>query len=185
MPQTCAGCTVTIPTLPATCAITKTLAGINAMGIVSCSNTTIAALPDDITVWQAAVTANEARVVKLLLGEQPDPNDNMKRLTSCFAEEIIGRTNVINIEDYDMSFTAGTPNVYDKWLFYNDVMANASTYNVYWTDCNGRSYYAENVTITVHEVKANNSTELSYFKVKIAYLGIPMAVPFDLNLNAV
>jgi len=155
------------------------------MAFVSCSNTTIAAAPDNITVWQAAVAANEARVVKLLLGENPDPNDNMKRLSSCFAEEIVGRTNMINIEDYDLSFTAGTPNTYDKWIFWNWVMANASSLNVYWTDCNGRSYYAANPTVTVNEVKPNNSTELSYFKVKVAYLGIPMVVPFDLNLNEV
>lgn len=181
MSTTCTGCTITVPALTDSCGRTIEKGGIVAIGIVSCTNTTIYANPSDTPTWQAAVSANQARVIKNVLGELPYPNDVNKRLGSCEPEALTGRVYNLSIMDYDYTKTTG-PLVETKNVFYNTIQQNPSLYNLYYTECQGYTYFVPNFSFMFSSITPDNNTENKNYELKIMFQQIAMPVPFLFNL---
>lgn len=184
MPTTCTGCSVTVPTLAASCGQNKKPGGIPYLAFVACDDATIIADPIDLAVWQAAVTANDARVVKNLLGELPKANASMKRFQSCFPEGLQGKNYTLNVQDYDFQ-ESGSPLVADKENFYNTIQADPTKYNLYYGSCDGRMWLVPNFVLVMDVVVPNNNVESRYMDINIMFQGQTMGTQYIFDLGTV
>lgn len=185
MPLSCSGCSVSVPALSASCGKNKKSGGIPYLAIVACDDATIAATPTDLSVWQAAVTANDARVIKGLLGELVDPNNNAKIIDSCLPETLLGRSWTLNFEDYDFTETGTSPVVFEKEAFYNAIQADPSKYNLYYGSCDGRMWQVPNFTLMMNVVIPNTNTDARYMKITIMFNGQTMGNQYIFDLGTV
>jgi hypothetical protein len=185
MPLSCSGCSVSVPALSASCGKNKKSGGIPYLAIVACDDATIVATPTDLSVWQAAVTANDARVIKGLLGELVDPSDTMKRIGSCDPETLLGRAWTLNFEDYDFTETGTSPVVFEKEAFYNAIQADPSKYNLYFGTCDGRMWQVPNFTLKMNVVIPNTNTDARYMKVQVMFQGLTMGNQYIFDLGTV
>jgi hypothetical protein len=184
MPLACSGCSVTVPALSASCGQNKKPGGIPYLGFVACDDSTILAAPTDLAVWQAAVTANNARVIKGLLGSLPEPSVTEVRMNSCSAEQVTGKTWTLNIMDYDFT-EAGSPLVFEKELFYNTIQANPGLYNLYYGSCDGRIWRVDNFTLVMNPVTPDNNQESKHMAVTIKFTGLTQGTQFIFDLGTV
>jgi hypothetical protein len=185
MPLSCSGCTVAVPALSASCGINKKPGGIPYLAFVACDDTTILATPTDLSVWQAAVTANNARVIKGLLGSLPEPSINEVRMQSCNAEQLTGKTWTLNIMDYDFLETGTSPVVFEKEAFYNSIQNNPNVYNLYYGSCDGRMWRVENFTLVMNPVTPDNNQESKHMAVTIKFTGLTQGTQFVFDLGTV
>jgi hypothetical protein len=185
MPLSCSGCTVAVPALSASCGINKKPGGIPFLAFVACDDATIQAQPTDLTVWQAAVTANDARVIKGLLGSLPEPSINEVRMQSCNAEQLTGKTWTLNIMDYDFTETGTTPIVFEKEAFYNSIQNNPNVYNLYYGSCDGRMWRVDNFTLVMNPVTPDNNQESKHMAVTIKFTGLTQGTQFVFDLGTV
>lgn len=183
MPLTCTGCSVSVPALSASCGQNKKSGGIPYLAFVACDNTTIAAAPTDASVWATAIGANDARVIKNLLGELPAASANMRRFISCAPEGIQGKTWTLNVQDYDFTETAGPPVTFDKEVFYNTIQADPSKYHLYYGSCDGRMWLVSDFTIMMNVIVPNNNQENRYMEITINYLGLTMGTQYVFDLG--
>jgi hypothetical protein len=183
-PLTCPGCSVSVPTLSASCGKNKKTGGIPYLAIVACDDTTIAAAPTTLSVWTAAVAANDARVIKGLLGELQDPSNTTKRIGSCDPETLLGRAWTLNFEDYDFTET-GSPLTFEKEVFYNTIQTDPSKYNLYFGTCDGRMWQVPNFTLMMNVIIPNTNTDARYMKVTVMFQGLTMGNQYIFDLGTV
>lgn len=182
MALTCTGCSVTVPTLSASCGQSTKPGGIVAIGIVACDY--VFTNPTDGAEWTTAIGANDARVIKNLLGSMPDPSNTSKRIASCSAEQLTGKTWTINLLDHNFIET-GSPLVYEKEAFYNDIQNNPSQYYLFYGTCDGRMYRVEDFTLMMNVNIPDNSQELRFMNVQINFIGKTQGTQFVFDLRTV
>lgn len=182
MSITCSNCSITLPALAKSCGRDIEKGGVVAFGIVSCSNTTIYANQDDIATWQAAVALDQARVVKNVIAGLPYPSDVTKRLGACEPEYLTGRVFTLDGEDYDYTTVTSPSFSPEKLNFYNDVMADPSKYNLYYTECQGYTYYVPTFTLSVSSVTPNDNTQDKMFAFKFSFQQMDVPLAFSFNL---
>ena len=184
MAISCVNCTPSFPTLSASCGRTIEKAGINSIAFVLCSNTTILANPDDLLVWQAAVTSGDAVVIKNVIGGLPAPNDITKRLGACEPESLTGRVWTMSFEDYDFT-KSGSPFTPEKLNFYNQIMADPSQYFMFYGECQGLMYQVDTFTFYANPNTPTDNTQNKFFECKAMYQQIAMPTPIQFDLNLV
>lgn len=184
MAQTCSGCSVSVPALAATCGQNKKQGGLPYLAFVSCDDATIPATPTDLSVWTAAVAANDARVIKNLLGSLPTPSPTMKRFSSCSPEGLEGKVWTLNVQDYDFTET-GSPLTFDKENFYNTIQADPAKYFLYYGSCDGRMWLVTDFTLTMNVVIPDNNVATRYMEVNIMFQGKTMGAQYIFDLGTV
>lgn len=172
-----------MPALAASCGRTIEKGGINALGFVSCSNTTILNAPSTLGNWTTAIAADEARVVKNMIGSLPYPNDVTVRQGACEPEYLQGRVFKLEAKDFDFTTLTVPSFTPEKLNFYNSIMADPSKYYLYYGECQGYMYLVENFTISVSAVTPSDNTQDKYFQLTISFqqTAVPTAIQFDLN----
>lgn len=185
MPISCAGCSVTVPTLPASCGQNKKPGGIPYFAIVACDDATIIADPDDLSVWQAAVTANDARVVKNLLGSLPTPANTTRRTNSCAPEALLGKVWTLNLQDYDFTETGTSPVVYDKENFWNDIQNNPGKYYAFYGSCDGRMWLITDFTLMMNVEVPDNNADTRFMNIQVMWQGNTMGTQYVFDLGKV
>jgi len=182
MPLTCTGCSVSVPTLSASCGKNKKPGGLPYLAIVACDYTF--ADIEDLAEWASAIAANDARVVKGLLGSLSDPSNTTKRIGSCDPETLLGRVWTLNFQDYNFT-ESGSPLVFEKEVFYNDVQADPSKYYLVYGSCDGRSWLVENFTLMMNVNVPDNNQDARFMNVQVMYQGLTMGTQYILDLGLV
>lgn len=182
MALTCTGCSVSVPALSASCGQSTKPGGIVALGFVACDY--VFTSPVDASEWASAISANDARVIKNILGSMPDPSNTTKRIASCSAEQLTGKTWTMNVQDHSF-IEAGTPLVYEKEAFYNTIQANPSQYYLFYGTCDGRMYRVDDFTLMMNVNIPDNNQELRYMNVQINFVGATQGTQFVFDLRTV
>lgn len=182
MPLTCTGCSVSVPTLSASCGKNKKQGGLPYLAIVACDYTFTN--PTDPAEWASAISANNARVVKGLLGSLADPSNTTKRIGSCDPETLLGRVWTLNFQDYNFTET-GSPLVFEKEAFYNDIQADPSKYYLYFGSCDGRMWLVSDFTLMMNVIVPDNNQDARYMNVQVMYQGLTMGTQYVFDLGQV
>jgi hypothetical protein len=139
---------------------------------------------EDLAEWATAIAANDARVVKGLLGSLSDPSNTTKRIGSCDPETLLGRVWTLNFQDYNFTET-GNPLVFEKEAFYNDVQADPSKYYLVYGSCDGRSWLVPNFTLMMNVNVPDNNQDARFMNVQVMYQGLTMGTQYVLDLGLV
>lgn len=182
MALTCTGCSVSVPTLPASCGQSTKPGGIPVLAFVACDYTFT--LPTDPAEWATAIAANNARVIKNLVGSLGDPSNTTKRLQSCAPEAVTGKVHTLSITDHNFIET-GTPLVFDKENFYNAIQADPSQYYLFYGTCDGRMYRVNDFSLMMNVNIPDNNQELRFMNVQIMFQGLTQGTQFVFDLRTV
>lgn len=156
MPISCnAACAGTIPRVnTADCKILTRPGGIRRFAIVSCD----VEIPNvyDLEAWKYWLERCKIRISGLVIGSKPKGTYELKRLSSCLGESVVGGTKTFEIMDYNSDNT-----FFSDYEFYNDIQVNHTKYWVMFFGCDGRVYLPMGFTLEADEVFGDNSKDIA------------------------